>query len=499
MFSDHKRIKIAAFKNIFFIDDIRRTSFWPAKEFFYDLLREPATEVFGEAPQESLRQQIAKEREHPLFSPLFDVSSSDDSSWASGYEQIDATFAATLQEVIRSDVLVVGYELTPGLINFFDEKAIPWLDLRISPVRFLPDLLIAVRTSLPDVQNELSRYSICASEIRNNASQSIASARYRERYHRMDNHNGAVGSPITYIIGQTPHDASLVEGGQFIRLSDYKDQLVSLLHDKEVAYLPHPSAPTWHRAEDCAFLRQIIEKFSVSGIALYDAFSSEREAEFIGLSSGSLQEAAFFGRKTTMLHRSVCPLRYPDSNIHDTSAYWQIPFQIFSDPAFLKLLSGEKPNIEPIPLNRITNNALRKLHDVWWGYAEVAGRSNVLTDVQQRPLANQIRLLEQRLSQTVALFLATPDYMSERYINLYNRKYRWLDGAIVTFMPDGNVHRNGEPQGRWWELSSGSSKEIYLVWGDNGWIDKAIGNSGWMQLHCVNNIGHHFTVESVSS
>ncbi|MBS1004635.1 hypothetical protein [Acetobacter thailandicus] len=498
MFSCSKKTKIIQFQNVFFVDDIRRNSFWPAKEFFYDLLRVPASEVFGEAPGQSLRQMISAERNRLLFSSLLSSSSCDDTSWSAGYEKIDEDFAACLQEVIGNNVLIAGYELTPGLINFFDENGIPWVDIRISPIRFLPDLLIAVRTSLPYAQNELADYSIRSSEIRNVSGQLLAAARYREHCKLMQYNDDTTKFPVTYVIGQTPYDASLIRDGHFIRLSDYEDQLTNLLRNKEVIYLPHPSAPAWHQEADCEFLSRITEKFCVSEITLYDAFCSAGDPQFIGLSSGSLQEAAFFGCKTIMLHQSVCPLRYQDSDTENLSAYWQIPFQIFSDPDFFRILLGSKPDTPRIPLNYIRSNTLRRLHDVWWGYAEVAGRPNGLTAVQQRFLTEEVRLLKQQLSQTIALFLKVPDYISDRYVGLYDKKYCWLNDTFVTFMSDGRVQRDGVSEGKWCELSkASSSREIYLVWNEGGWIDKVVGNPEWTQLQCTNNIGHHFVVEAL--
>ena len=155
---DSKSMSMRQFSNVVFLDDLTRDTWWPAKEFFYDLLREPIDQAIGIFPGPSLRQ-----RRHDSIGPeLLDRTISQgrniDVSWVNSFEQIDIETAEYLTAQIKPDMLVLGYELSPGLISFLDDKKIHWIDFRISPIRFLQDLLIAVRSSIPSLQQELASF-----------------------------------------------------------------------------------------------------------------------------------------------------------------------------------------------------------------------------------------------------------------------------------------------------------------------------------------------------
>jgi hypothetical protein len=50
----------------------------------------------------------------------------------------------------------VGYELPPWLIATLDRAALPYIDIRLHPIRFLDDLLFAVRAADPALQARLA-------------------------------------------------------------------------------------------------------------------------------------------------------------------------------------------------------------------------------------------------------------------------------------------------------------------------------------------------------
>jgi hypothetical protein len=59
----------------------------------------------------------------------------------------------------------VGYELPPCLIGMLEREQIPWIDLRLHPVRFMDDLLFAVRAGSAETQAALLPMSITESEV----------------------------------------------------------------------------------------------------------------------------------------------------------------------------------------------------------------------------------------------------------------------------------------------------------------------------------------------
>lgn len=471
------------FGNVIFVDDLTRETWWPAKEFFYDLLREPIYQAIGVFPGPSLRQKRHGSIELQSFDRTTTQGGDFDSSWVNSYEQVNIEIADYLTAHITPGILVIGYELTPGLISFLEARKIDWIDFRISPIRFLQDLVIAVRSSIPQLQSDLASLAVHESEIRLEAGRLIAAFRHSERYSRMK--AGTMLSEHTvYVIGQTQGDTSLVKDGKIITLNHYEDTLRSLLNGKRSLYVPHPATTQGHALEEYSFLRSLDGNIEPSQRPLYDLFCSEQPAEFVGISSGALQEARFFRRKATTLYRPICPILYPDVEPRELEGFWQIPLSTFTSPKFFKIVFGIQRSMERTPLDQVERDQLRKLHDVWWGYAAISGRPNQATHFNQRRLEEKLSEVEKRIGTTVSLLLDYPRTSDPIYANLLKMNYEWYDGSIVSLKSDGNVLRNQQNAGIWSIQKQNDPSVIYISWEKTGQIDKVVRNPEWDHLIC---------------
>ena len=71
-------------------------------------------------------------------------------AWAATYGQVDPP--PDLVDALRPDydrALVIGFELSPLMRSILDRIGAPWVDVEVSPLRFLDDLALSLRCSWP--------------------------------------------------------------------------------------------------------------------------------------------------------------------------------------------------------------------------------------------------------------------------------------------------------------------------------------------------------------
>ena len=89
-----------------------------------------------------------------------------DAYWASIYErvpesdQVERLIVAPLRRRF-----CIGYEMPPWLTHLLLSRGIPFIDLRLHPVRFMDDLLFAARACCPEVQRSLGDLAVYENEV----------------------------------------------------------------------------------------------------------------------------------------------------------------------------------------------------------------------------------------------------------------------------------------------------------------------------------------------
>jgi hypothetical protein len=102
----------------------------------------------------------------------------------------------------------IGYEMPPWLVRLLDEQAVPYVDLRLHPIRFMDDLMFAVRGSHPDTQAALLASAVMESEVVVTASLREAMCQFVSEARVPDN--------TLLVAGQRRFDSTqIVDGGFF--------------------------------------------------------------------------------------------------------------------------------------------------------------------------------------------------------------------------------------------------------------------------------------------
>ncbi|WP_337271418.1 hypothetical protein [Oryzifoliimicrobium ureilyticus] len=478
-------------RKVAFIDDVFRHAFWPAKEFFYDLLKVPFSRLLTEPPRASVRQQMWKDG---LLTPpsVLPLPSHEEHKWIQEYTSLSAESRLALAQYIDPECLYICYEGSPGLLSFLDEIGITYIDIRISPVRFLPDVMIAMRSNSREINAVMSLTSMSKADIESEALLLGASYRHYDRYRTPIN---AAQTETIYFVGQTATDASIIVGQSYFRIENALSVLREKLSGHDVIYLRHPSADIDHIRREAGILAAVSRSFEISQANSYDILCSDMPATFLGISSGLLQEAAFFGKRSVSLLPPVCPLFLPEEAEDIEPGYYQITFDTFLDERYWNAIFQLMPLGWRDSARTMRPNQLRELHDVWWGYAPHKARPNDFTRAQTRDLrahVGHLHTMNQFLLSVVSSEASHADDVSDIF---GGRSWRWRGGAEVCFQAGGLLIKNRLPAGHWRKLN-GRSDALMLVWEETGSVELVEIDAQQVSLKCRSPNGDDFVATS---
>lgn len=348
------------------LDDLTREAFWPAKEFIYDLIRAPlwhAAEVdIAKSPRNGQRHNLAPGFRLDDFLALCGLPAA---YWPQLYHRMPPAAEALLQAALPDDTLFIGYEMTPALTGLLNRAGRTWLDIRLGPLRFGSDLNLGLATNDPDLHARLLPHALGSETLMTEACQLSAQVRYRRRY---DPTQPRLDDALVWI-GQTSEDASLLDAdGNFVRAAQFADSLREGAAHRRLLYRAHPLAGDF-AGEELAQLRAICgQAVQACTLDTYELLAMDDDVAFVGLSSGVLQEAEWFGKQAVALHPPLC--RPSFDAVHDASRHLLVASHVFmSEPLWASVL--DVPPREGAVVMPPRANHLRELHNTWWGYATV--------------------------------------------------------------------------------------------------------------------------------
>lgn len=342
---------------------------------------------------------------HPLIDTVkepeavADFCSRAPGGWIKHNSRLPATAADWLARRLPTDAYVITYEMPEWLRQFLNERDIPWLDIRLSPYRFARDLMLAVRSNESITNKALQTAQIPANILHRSAIQTGASSRRMLR----------LRSPASFMrfeeslvyIGQTGSDAALVSPeGQLLSVRDYILPLQRLAEGrKRIFYHAHPYAGE-HASQEQKLLEAILKcKVPLTGLTTSELLSLDNQILLTGISSGLLQEAAWFGVESEILYKPICP-------DEGEGAYARYYLNDLMAPAFWEtILSGGELNFSS---GDGEQDLLRYRHNLWFShdnFLEERGpyQRHIRTIAhfleQQNALEQELQQLEQELQQ----------------------------------------------------------------------------------------------------
>ena len=352
-------------------------------EAFFDLVREPIQQGTGIAighPPDSKKLHGLVQGFDPvefrartgMTASMFADSAARQAHWAATYHGVADSAIDYLFCHLPTHHLLLGFEVPPWLARACIERGVEFLNLGVSPLRFGRDLYAALRSSSEALQQRIALFCVPDEELRLEAALLGANVRMHTLHMEQGRNYHFENLDNTLLfIGQTPNDASLLAPhGALLRCSDYADTLRALSQGKTLFYKPHPLAPDFAH-EECAELQRITGQTPRHcNQNAYQILSSEDSVELVSISSGLLQEAAWFDKKAHLLFQPFIPLAQKGEL--SGPAYQQLHFKTLLSPGFWhKVLAPQRcaPRLAALP--DVAHSHAREVLDHWWDYSKV--------------------------------------------------------------------------------------------------------------------------------
>lgn len=359
-------------RRIVFVEDLLRPSIlWPWM--LADLLREPILQGTGinlGEPAGASGGCLGAGFDSDRFRSLAEPDERAE-PWAWQLRDPGEAAVAYLDSALPDGALVLSFEMPPWLRALCRRRGLASIDLRPSPLRFGRDLHFALRTDDPAMRTRLRGESIADEELRLEAGMLRAAMRAQQaRLDEQRRYPLDLAGALVWI-GQAPYDASVVaDDGTRLRCVTYADRIRDLAKGRRLLHKAHPMA-AWHADEERAQLSEIVG--APVGVCLQNAYqilSSRQDVELAGISSGMLQEAAYFDKRAFRFFRAYVPLG-PEDETDPAHWFQQVRFGKLASPGFWhRVVSPGRaaPAIDRLP--DYPPNHAREISDHWWDYSK---------------------------------------------------------------------------------------------------------------------------------
>jgi hypothetical protein len=207
-----------------------------------------------------------------------------------GYARLlDMEIDEVLDEVFEhqfDDRFVVGFELPAILRRYFSVRRIPYLDVVMGPIRFLPDLVPVMRSNQDEVTEILERHRTPDSDFYYYGH--LRRAFFANRPRR------EIPPDSLLFVGQTDIDMSLYRNGRFIGVDDFVDEIAALAKKFDsLIFKPHPYASRATVRQQWNVLKSLGARYCEDNI--YELMTHESVAHVVAISSSVTVEAPYLG------------------------------------------------------------------------------------------------------------------------------------------------------------------------------------------------------------
>lgn len=263
--------------------------------------------------------------------------------------------------------LVITREPAIILKKSFEILNIPYIDLAIHSVRYMDDIIMGATSNIPQVYDKILNYEVNEEEFYFYADLLKAENRFRNGF--PDHINKTTNYAL--FLAQTPVDRSLLDfnNKKLVSFFDYTENFTKLTEEHELVF--YKSHPFYQNDKVIKFLKSFKNVKIIKNIDIYNLFSLPEYKTCASISSGSLKEANYFGKKT------ICFLDQPyhyseeikNKNELNKNIYVTVGKSWLSSSFWADILT---PLIKTKNMYKIntdnTHNRLRRILGTSWGY-----------------------------------------------------------------------------------------------------------------------------------
>lgn len=285
-----------------------------------------------------------------------------DAYWAAIYHELtlDPALEAVLLPRLR-DQFVVGHELPPYLMRLLDHLSVPYLDLRIHPVRFLDDLLFAARVSVTETTDALLRMAVPEGNVFAAAGLLEAMCRYTT--------DCALPERTLLVVGQRTMDSSQIVDGTFFDARVRAPEVAAICASHQAVLLkPHPYGGTHSLLLAVAGAPNAI---GATNDNVYRMLTQPQVTSVLTVNSSVAYEAGYFGKRVHTLAPLQMRIAWHGEKC-EADTYASIDDQVFCAD-FWRVVLGPHTKVGPCDGARLPPkpNRLRIARDAFWNFQEV--------------------------------------------------------------------------------------------------------------------------------
>ncbi len=241
-------------------------------------------------------------------------------AWAATFAKVDPPSA--LVDAVRPDyerALVVGFELSPLMQSLLDRLGVPWVDVELSPLRFLDDLALSLRCSWQwEAPSRRPPNGIVHPGLVSPGQVAEAVARLRAQ-HR-DDPAAATCNGACIFLAQTQYDRTLLRNGRFFPDAEAVERVEEAVDGRRLVIKPHPHAPS------SPLIGKLRERLAatVTDANVYALLAAAADVRLLTISSSAAIEARHFGHEPMVLHPAAHPAApYTSLWAHRSAGFWR--------------------------------------------------------------------------------------------------------------------------------------------------------------------------------
>lgn len=209
-------------------------------------------------------------------------------AWASVF---NATASDKLVKIFRSDLegaLVITFEMPPLMEDALDKAQIPWIDVSISPLRFLPDWAFHIKVSRHFNLNLTLDYQLTCKLVYDYAD-------HVKKHFAKDQPT----EPCLIFFAQTIRDRTLIYKDRFFETDDLLPRINRLVDNREFFIKPHP----WQSSSE--IINALLTKGAIITSRNTYAILSSPFVEAFTVSSSVGREANYFNCNMKILYPDI--------------------------------------------------------------------------------------------------------------------------------------------------------------------------------------------------
>ncbi len=286
-----------------------------------------------------------------------------DAYWASVHAQIP--WSPALERLVLRRLqgrFCVGYEMPPWLVRLLEGHELPYLDLRLHPVRFMDDLMFAARASHPETQAALLSIAVMESEV-------FVTAGLREAMCRLIS-DAKMPDNTLLVAGQRQFDSTQIFKGGFFDAMHRARQIHSLCETYSAVVLkPHPLDPRHSLLTVAAGAPTRV--LGVINDNVYRIMALPQIEAVLTVNSGLAYEAPYFGKRVHALAPLTMRLAWRGSPT-EAGSHASLDDVVLTPDFWRAALAPHAPvsaadgmRLQPKP------NRLRIALDSFWNYQQI--------------------------------------------------------------------------------------------------------------------------------